>query len=228
MTRLLPLLFLGFYGLLLPPCRGQQMMNGSSSGAKSDAMAMGSSSNQQSNTSASNSYGGSNNSYQYNTEFGRASEYNFSARQLHCEGPRAFLGFWADPQADYWYNGNPYGMNAWEMRGGAGVTMPFGSLNETCKQMSRRLEQQLNFDTSVGIVRACAGLQRSGVVVDDQLLQTFPDLAVCRTRVLGPLSGAAGISARPAATGGMPLAPPPRIPSTLPGSGRAAAGDAGP
>lgn len=227
MSRPLSLLLLLFCGLLLPPCRGQQMTNGSSSGAKSDAMAIGSSSNQQSNTSASNSYGGSNNSYQYNTEFGRASEYNFSTRQLHCEGPRAFLGFWADPQSDYWYNGNPYGVNAWEMRGGAGVTMPFGSLNETCKQMSRRLEQQLNFDTSVGIVRACAGLQRSGVVVDDQLLQAFPDLAACRMLVLAPQGGAAGLSARPPGPGGMPLAPPPRITPALPGSGRAAAGGAG-
>jgi hypothetical protein len=198
MLRLLFLLCSGL--LLLPPCRGQEMMNGSNSGARSDATAMGSSSNQQSNASASNSFGGNNNSYQYNTEFGRASEYTFSARQLRCEGPRAFVGVWADPQAYYWYNGNPYGANSWEMRGGAGVTVPFGTLNETCKQMSRRLEQQLNFDTSVGIVRACAGLRRSGVVVDEQLLKAFPDLVACRPVVLGPVSG------RPEAS---PLATPP-------------------
>ena len=126
-----------------------------------------------------NSFGGNNFSYQYNTEFGRASEYIFSSRQIRCEGPRAFLGVWADPQPDYWYSGSLYGTNAWDMRAGAGLSVPIGSLNETCKAMSLRLEQQLRFDTSIGIVNACAGMLRRGVAFDARLLAVFPELRPC-------------------------------------------------
>ena len=85
----------------------------------------------------SQSYGGSVNNYQYNTEFGRASEYGFSTRQLRCEGPRAFIGAWADPQADQWVAGQWMGQNSWELRAGGGLTVPFGSSTATCAAMSR-------------------------------------------------------------------------------------------
>jgi hypothetical protein len=154
------------------------MQTGSNSGSESSAY--GSASNQQNNSSGSSSFGGNNNSYQYNTEFGQASEYIYSTRQVRCEGPRFYVGAWADPQADYWVNGSIYGDQAWEWRGGAGVTVPFGSLNQTCQAMARTIERQQRFDTAVGIVRACAGLRRSGVALSDDLLQSFPDLVACR------------------------------------------------
>ena len=155
------------------------MQTGSNSGSESSAY--GSASNQQNNSSGSSSFGGNNNSYQYNTEFGQASEYIYSTRQVRCEGPRAFVGVWADPQSDYWVDGRIYGDQAWEWRGGAGVTLPFGSLNQTCQAMARMIERQQRFDTAVGIVRACAGLRSSGVALSDDLLQSFPDLVACRS-----------------------------------------------
>ncbi|MEB3351504.1 MAG: hypothetical protein VKM01_04190 [Cyanobacteriota bacterium] len=155
-------------------------LGSSQAGSNSDANAYGAASNQQSNSSASNSWGGNNNSYQYNTEFGKGAEYGFSTRQLRCEGPRAFVGLWADPQDDYWYNNQLHGQNSWEMRGGAGVTLPFGAFDQTCRAMSRLLEEQLRFDTAVGIVRACQGLRREGIALDAPLLGQFPALMACQ------------------------------------------------
>jgi hypothetical protein len=192
------LLWLACFVLLLRPCSAQQLGAGSampsSNSSNSDSFAYGTASNQQANSSASNSFGGNNNSYQYNTEFGKASEYILSSRQIRCEGPRAFVGVWADPQSDYWYGGSLYGNNTWDMRAGAGISMPFGGLNQTCKAMSLRLEQQLRFDTTIGIVNACAGLHRNGVDLDDKLVSAFPELKPCqllslnRQRTLSPSS----------------------------------------
>jgi hypothetical protein len=178
-----PVLLLG--ALLLAPARAQ-LASQSGANSASDARAYGAASNQQTNSSASQSYGGNNNTYQYNTEFGRGAEYGFSPRQLRCEGPRAFVGLWADPQADYWYNETLYGQNNWEMRGGAGVTIPFGALNQTCQAMSRLLEQQLRFDTAIGMVRACRSLQREGVALEPALLSRFPALAACQELAAEP------------------------------------------
>ena len=88
-ARGLPLLAMGLalWALAVP---GRAQTSGSSAAA--DSQAFGAASNSQTNQSASQSYGGSVNDYQYNTEFGRASEYGFSTRQLRCEGPRAFIG----------------------------------------------------------------------------------------------------------------------------------------
>lgn len=173
-----------------------QLATNSTSNAETQSSAYGSATNQQTNSSGSSSFGGNNNSYQYNTEFGQASEYIYSTKQVRCEGPRAFVGVWADPQSDYWVNGRMFGDQAWEMRGGAGVTLPFGSLNQTCQAMARMIERQQRFDTAVGIVRACAGLRRSGVAFNDDLLASFPDLAACRNVAMaaepGPPSAAGG------------------------------------
>ncbi|MEB3265520.1 MAG: hypothetical protein VKN13_02785 [Cyanobacteriota bacterium] len=165
--------------LLVAPVRAQ-LGSQSGSNSASEARAFGAASNQQTNSSASQSYGGNNNTYQYNTEFGRGAEYGFSPRQLRCEGPRAFVGLWADPQADYWFNNRLHGQNSWEMRGGAGVTIPFGALNQTCQAMSLLLEQQLRFDTAIGMVRACRSLQGDGVVLEPGLISRFPALAACQ------------------------------------------------
>ena len=161
---------------------GQAQTSGSSAAA--DSQAFGAASNSQTNQSASQSYGGSVNNYQYNTEFGRASEYGFSTRQLRCEGPRAFVGAWADPQADQWVGGQWVGQNSWELRAGGGLTVPFGSTTATCVAMSRLLERQLGFDTAVGMVRACAELVRAGVNLDDSLLEAYPPLQACRVVTL--------------------------------------------
>jgi len=185
-------LLIALLGPLAAPAGLAQALGGSnaaSSGSGAEASAMGSASNSQLNSSESRSYGGNNNSYQYNTEFGRASEYGFSSRQVRCEGPRAFVGGWADPQADYWYGGQLQGNNSWEMRGGAGVVVPFGSLNQTCQAMSRLLEQQLRFDTAVGVVKACQGLRRSGVEFNPSLLAAFPPLAACQAMAALPAAG---------------------------------------
>lgn len=182
--------------VLVQPAHAQL---GSHSGSRSaaEASSYGAATNQQTNSSASQSFGGNNNSYQYNTEFGAASEYGFSTRQLRCEGPRAFVGLWADPQDDYWYNDSLHGQNNWEMRGGAGVTLPFGALNQTCQAMSRLLEQQLRFDTAIGVVRACQGLERDGIRLDAAMLSRFPALGACQELAAERSPPAASPSSQP-------------------------------
>lgn len=171
--------------LVVWACASPGRTQTSGSSAAADSQAFGAASNSQTNQSASQSYGGSVNNYQYNTEYGRASEYGFSTRQLRCEGPRAFIGAWADPQADQWVAGQWMGQNSWELRAGGGLTVPFGSSTATCAAMSRVLERQLNFDTAVGMVRACAELLRSGISLDDTLLEAQPSLEVCRAVSVG-------------------------------------------
>jgi hypothetical protein len=62
--------------------------------------------------------------------------------------------------------------------------VPFGSSTASCVAMSRLLERQLGFDTAVGMVKACAELVRTGISLDDSLLEAYPPLQACRVVTL--------------------------------------------
>ena len=147
-------LLVSLLAIPLLPVNALAQVNGT---LDANASALGTAANNQTNSSSSTSLGGDNISIQNNNTFDSdPARQSMSTTQVTCSGPTIRTGIFATP----WNNFNTFERNngptnSWDMAGGIGIVIPFGSSYDSCNAISQNLAEQARFNTALGIATAC-------------------------------------------------------------------------
>jgi len=119
--------------------------------------------------------GGTNINYQtnnaYNNEFG-------FAPGVFCRTPTLFVGGnMGNNQLDAYDSVAESGNNARNYSANIGLVLPFGSATiDHCKRLSANIVRDREISTQLSMIRACASLEKEGIVVD---AEKYPLLEKC-------------------------------------------------
>lgn len=187
--------FFGFLTLLLVPTAAYtQQTNNSSSLTNSAAP-----------SASSVTTGGTNINYQtnnaYNNEFG-------FAPGVFCRTPTLFVGGnLGNNSLDAYDTISESGNRASNYSANVGLVVPFGSSTiDHCKRLSATIVRDREISTQLSMIRACASLEKEGIVVDPD---KYPLLEKC-AKAQGDPSLLMNRSAFSPAIKPIPASPPPR------------------
>lgn len=199
LSMVLPLLYSSLF--LINPSKAQQTNNSSSL------------TNQAAPSASSTTTGGTNINYQTNNAY--QNEVGFGPG-IFCRTPTLFIGGnYGENELDAYDVIATSGNNSQNYSFNAGLVVPFGSpALSSCNRLAAITVQDREISTELSMIRACAQLQREGIVVNPEI---YPKLEKCTASVIGSRSQSTRVpSPRPSV---QPMIPqqkqlPPKIPQT--------------
>ena len=127
--------------------------------------------------------GGTNVNYQTNNAYNNE---NGFAPGIFCRTPTMYLGgnYGNADQNNIDTASNPSSASSTSYQANIGVLIPFGSsILKNCADLANQITIDRKISTELSMIRACAGLEKDGIIVDPEI---YPFLEKCaRRRVLG-------------------------------------------